>query len=151
MKLFARVDEIVLILSTLGIPKSDDNVVRKIVRVLSPDFDVERRSILPRSGILTSTSHMQLAETRKPTGQALCAGGSACGGHGRLGERMRGGARGSTATALVVIVVSRTTAMVAAKAGPSPPAENLSGKCHRCKQPGHQWRDCKARIIPAPA
>lgn len=51
MAMFSRVDETVRMLSTLGIHKSDVDVVRKILRVLPSDYDVQHRSILHRAGI----------------------------------------------------------------------------------------------------
>lgn len=70
MALFAGADETVRVLSTLGIHKSDD-VATNIVRVISPDYDVGRRSILYRAGISTTETeqvirqrYTQLVEVR---------------------------------------------------------------------------------------
>lgn len=108
---------------------------------------------------------MQLTETRKTAGQGPLAkrsarggrgsqggqsGGCTCGGHhgnrnARHGNRARNsiGSGGSRAHS--------NGASTNSQPNSCPSAERLLEKCHRCKQRGHQWRKCIARIILAPA
>ena len=51
MKFFSRVDKIVGILTSLGVQKSVGDVNRKLVVVLTSDYEMERRTLLHRDEI----------------------------------------------------------------------------------------------------
>ena len=51
MKFFSRADKIVGTLASFGVPKSDEDVNRKLVRVLTADNEIEQRTLLYRNEI----------------------------------------------------------------------------------------------------
>ena len=51
MIFFSRVDKIVGTLASLGVPKSEGDVNRKLARVLAADYDIEQRTLLYRDEI----------------------------------------------------------------------------------------------------
>ena len=48
MKFFSRVDKIVSSRASLGMPKSEEGVNRKFVKVLTADYEIEQRTLLYR-------------------------------------------------------------------------------------------------------
>ena len=79
MKFFSRVDEIVGTLASLGVPKSEGDVNRKLVRVLTADYEIEQRTLLYRDEItraeiesIVRQRHLSLPVPKgKNLGQAL--------------------------------------------------------------------------------
>ena len=51
MTFFSRVDMIANTLASLGVPKSEGDINRKLVRVLTDDYEVEQRTLLYRDEI----------------------------------------------------------------------------------------------------
>ena len=48
MQFFSRVNKIVGTLASLGVPKSEGDVNRKLVQVLTADYGIEQRMLLYR-------------------------------------------------------------------------------------------------------
>ena len=169
MKFFSRVDKIVGTLASLGVPKSEGEVNRKLVRVLTADYEIEQRTLLYRDEItraeiesIVRQRHLRLPVPKgKNVGQALFSNGTARGGRGGGRGGNRGGGRGSNRNN----VRSRNKGSANADASQgsegssSPPTpkqtipqseyDKVKGKCIRCLEPGHMWYQCKARVTPA--
>ena len=89
---FARVDGIINIMRAVGIEKSEREIVHIIVRQLSPEYDVERKSILadptiPRAKVekVVRTAYANNVEI-KELGKSQAIGGLGCG-HGGGGQK----------------------------------------------------------------
>ena len=80
MKFFSRVDTIVGTLSSLGVQKSVGDVNRKLVRVLTNDYEMEQRTLLYRDDVsleeiesIVRQRHLRLPVTKvRNVGQARC-------------------------------------------------------------------------------
>ena len=102
MKFFSRVDKMVGTLASLGVPKSEGDVNRKLVRVLTADYEIEQRTFLYRDEItraeiesIVRQRHLRLPVSRENNvGQALFSDGAARGNRGRGRGGSRGGGRG---------------------------------------------------------
>ena len=103
MKLFSRVDKIVGTLASLGVPKSEGDVNRRLLRVLTADYEIEQRTLLYRDEItraeiesIVRQRHLRLPVSKGNTvGQALFSNGVARGSRGGGRGGSRGGGRGS--------------------------------------------------------
>ena len=142
---------------------------RKLVRVLTADYEIERCTLLYRGKItraeierIVRQRHLILPVSKgKNVGQALFSKGAARGG--------LGGGRGVA----VEVVADPTVAMLGREtrgqrmvmlarvakvaAAPHPQADHIpqsdydkvKGKCICCLEPGHMWYQRKARVTPA--
>ncbi|CAM9165641.1 unnamed protein product, partial [Laminaria digitata] len=136
---FSRVDKIVGILGSLGVQKSVGDVNRKLVRVLTHDYEMEQRTLLYRDDVsrediesIVRQRHLRLPVTKgRNVGQALFSNGAARGGRG--GGR-GGGGRG----------YNRSNGRSRNRE-----YDKVKGKCIRCLEPGHMRYQLKARITPA--
>ena len=103
MKFFSRVDKIVGAFASLGVPKSEGDVNRKLIRVLTADYDIERRTLLNRDEItreeienIVRQMHLRLPVSKgKNVGQALFSNSAARVGRGGGRGGSRGGGRRS--------------------------------------------------------
>ena len=90
MKFFSRVDKVVGILASLGVSKSEGDVNRKLVRTLTPDYEMEQRMVLYRENVsraeieaIVRQRYLNLPASKgKSVGQALFSNGAARGGRG---------------------------------------------------------------------
>ena len=90
MKFFSRVDKIASTLASLGVPKSESDVNRKLVRVLMDDYEIEQRTLLYRDEItraeidnIARQRYLRLLVSKgKNVGQAPFSGGVTRGGRG---------------------------------------------------------------------
>ena len=157
MIVFTRVDKIASTLASLGVPKSEGDENRKLVRVLTDDYEIEQRTLLYRDEItradvenIVRQRYLRLPLSKgKNVGQALFSGGVARGGCGDGRGGSRDGGRGSNRNN------SRSRNKGLANAGASegsegssnPPAhkptipqteyDKAKGKSTRCLEPGH--------------
>ena len=84
-------------------PKSEGDVNRKLVRVLTDEYEIEQRTVLYRDYItrleiknIVRQRHLRLSVSQgKNVGQALFSSGVARGGRGGGRGGSRGGGRGS--------------------------------------------------------
>ena len=91
MKCFSREDNIVSILGSLGVPKSEGDVNRKTVRVLTADYEIEQRTDSYRDEISRAEvkNNLRQKDLRLPVwtggnvGQALWTRRQDNGGSGR--------------------------------------------------------------------
>ena len=167
MKFFGRVDKIVGILTSLGVPKSVDDVNRKLVRVLTDDYEIEQRTLLYRDEItraeienIVRQRHLRLPVSKgKNVGQALFSNGAARGGRGGGRGGSHGGGRGNRNNGRSRNKGSaNASASQGSEGSNGPPApkqtipqseyDKVKGKCIRCLEPGHMWYQCKARVTP---
>ena len=102
IKFFSRVDKIVGTLASLGVPKSEGDVNRKLVREFTADYEIEQRTLLYRDETtqaeiesIVRQRHLRLPVSKgKNVGQALFSN-AARGGRGGGRGGSRGGGHGS--------------------------------------------------------
>ena len=90
IKFFSRVDKIVGTLASLSVPKSEGDVNRKLVRVLTANYEIEQRTRLYRDEItraeiesIVRQRHLRLLVLKgKDVGQALFSNGASRRGRG---------------------------------------------------------------------
>ena len=103
MSFFSRVDKIASTLASLGGPKSEGDVNRKLLRFLTDDCETEQRTLLYRDEMtraeienIVRQRYLRLSVSKgKNAEQALFSSGVARGGRGCGRGGSRGGGRGS--------------------------------------------------------
>ena len=102
MKFFDRVDKIVSTLALHDVTKSEGDVSRKLVKVLTDEYEIEQRTLLYRDEKMRAKienivqqRHLSLPVSKgKNVGQALFSSGVGRGGRGGGRGGSRGGGRG---------------------------------------------------------
>ena len=172
MKFFSRVDKIVGILTSLGVQKSVGDVHRKLVRVLTSDYEMEQRALLYRDEIsrveienIVRQRHLRLpVSTGGNVDQALWTSGQDNGGSGRnRNKRKPRNSNNSTRRDSSNSSNSSDSSRSFNNSNNSNNSSNSSnssnipqsaydlvrGKCIRCSEPGHRWRECTAPPPPS--
>ena len=163
MKFFGRVDKIVGILTSLGVPKSVDDVNGKLVKVLTDDYEIQQRTLLYRDEIsraeIESTvrkRHLRLpVSTGGHVGKALLTGAQSNSGSGgnrnnrkprnssgnSSSNRSNSSSNSSDSSNISNINNSSNSSNSSSNSSDIPQSayDLVRGKCIRCLEPGHRW------------